>query len=456
MLYSASLEYANDAIRYFAAISDLPWAVWLDSAGLGEYDILCAQPAVTLLTYGKRTEIAESGRIRSSEENPFDLLRKMLGARIRSAPGIPFAGGAIGYWGYDLARRLKILPDCENSGQIPDMAIGLYDWAIVLDHRKKTAQLVSHQRISDTAEKLPQIVKRLQDSNTSEFSENFSVSSPVTPNMSRKEYRDAFGKVQKYLSAGDCYQVNLAQSFTARVTGDARQAYLSLRKLSPAPYSAYLSLPQAKILCASPERFLSLLGEEAETKPIKGTRPRMQDQEGDENVRQQLQSSVKDRAENLMIVDLLRNDLGRCCKAGSIKVPRMFEVESYAQVHHLVSTVTGRLRQDVDALALLSNCFPGGSVTGAPKHRAMEIIEELEPCRRGVYCGSIGYIGYDGNMDSNIAIRTLVCSEGKVDFWAGGAIVADSDAEAEYQELLDKAAAMMQMLETFSRGWNRK
>jgi para-aminobenzoate synthetase component I len=450
MLYSIPLDYTDNSARYFAAISDLPWAIWLDSAGKGRYDILCAQPVTTLTTYGDSTEIAHScGSVWNSAEDPFSLVQKQLRDTAVPLPGIPFAGGALGYWGYDLARRLMNVPNkAKKIDRLADMAVGIYDWAIIQDHKRKVAQLVSRQLDTGTIRVLPEILARLQN-NSAELPSNFQVHGNTVSDLGRTEYHLAFDTVQKYLEAGDCYQVNLAQSFTANATGDAMQAYLALRKLSPAPYSAFLNLPQFQILCTSPERFLRSSEGRVETRPIKGTRPRMTDKQKDRQMKQELLRSPKDRSENLMIVDLLRNDLGKSCSPGSITAPEMFEVESYEQVHHLVSTVTGQLAQGEDALALLRNCFPGGSVTGAPKQRAMEIIEELEPCRRGIYCGSIGYIGDDGNMDTNITIRTLAYSEGKLRFWAGGGIVADSNEEDEYQETLDKAKAMMQVLRKF-------
>lgn len=449
MFYSAPLPYKPDAAGYYAAIADLPWAVWLDSGGMGRYDILCAQPVATLVTYGGHTEIAGASEVRRSADDPFDLLRQQLGAIVEAVPGIPFSGGALGYWGYDLARRMLALSvQAQDAEHLPDMAIGIYDWAIVLDHRQKTARLVSQQRGPDTAQVLPQILARLQSSKGVP-QEAFKVHGCIRSNFTRAEYEAAFDVMQRYLHEGDCYQVNLAQRYAARASGDALQAYLELRRLSPAPYSAFLDLPQAQILSASPERFLQVRAGKVETRPIKGTRPRMADRTSDAQLAQELQHSSKDRAENLMIVDLLRNDLGKSCAPGSVQVPKLFEVESYAQVHHLVSTISGQLAEGQDALSLLRNCFPGGSITGAPKQRAMQIIEQLEPQRRGVYCGAIGYIGYDGNMDSNIAIRTLVYADGEIRFWAGGGIVADSDATAEYQETLDKAGAMLELLRRF-------
>jgi para-aminobenzoate synthetase component 1 len=263
----------------------------------------------------------------------------------------------------------------------------------------------------------------------------------VQTDMDEATYRRAFERIQHYLVEGDCYQVNFAQRFSAEVSGDPFQGYLALRVQNPAPFAAYLNTPFGQVLSTSPERFLSLRDERVETRPIKGTRPRSDDRLEDEALRRALQRSEKDRAENLMIVDLLRNDLGRVCRYGSVKVPQLFGIESYATVHHLVSVVEGALWEDCDAAALLKECFPGGSITGAPKRRAMEIIEELEPYRRGIYCGSIGYIDHNGDMDSSIVIRTAIHREGRLYYSAGGGIVRDSACDAEYQETFDKAAA---------------
>ncbi|MFZ2302900.1 MAG: aminodeoxychorismate synthase component I [Gallionella sp.] len=436
--YCAELPYQSDASRYYAALADLPWAVWLDSGGMARYDILVAAPHRTLVL--DETE---------AQGDPFVMLRNELGEPCASVTDVPFAGGALGYWGYDLARRMMVLPDIAQAvGQLPDMAIGIYDWAVVLDHRQHTARLVSHQRFAETAQLLPQILSRLQ-SGLPLPSDTFRVHGEITSNFTHDNYAAAFATVQDYLRAGDCYQVNLAQCFSVEADGDAFCAYLALRCLSPAPYSAFLNLPQAQILCASPERFVSVQNGKVETRPIKGTRPRGSDMQQDRLLAEELHKHPKDRAENLMIVDLLRNDLGKSCVAGSVRVPRLFEVESFANVHHLVSTVEGRLAAGRDALNVLCDCFPGGSVTGAPKLRAMQIIEQLEPGRRGVYCGAIGYVGFDGNMDSNIAIRTLVYGGGKVDCWAGGGIVADSNLEEEYQETLHKASAMLRLLRQY-------
>ncbi len=451
MLNRIPLPYSTDAAAFYRAIADLPWAVWLDSGGKGRYDILTARPAVTLVTHGGQTRIASetgAGTVISAD-NPFGLLRKHLGVHMAHEPDVKFAGGALGYWGYDLAPQHSSLSVHQKTeAGLPDMAVGIYDWAIQLDHQQKSALLVTAMRYSQTGNVIREVMQRLQRE-TGVIHDDFAVHGPIHANFSRESYGRAFNAVQDYLQAGDCYQVNLAQCFSAQASGDAFAAYCKLRQLSPAPYSAFLNLPQVQILCASPERFLQVDRGQVVTRPIKGTRRTVADAAQNALLVQDLRSNPKDRAENLMIVDLLRNDLGKNCVAGSVKVPQLFEVESYSTVHHLVSTVKGELAAGHDALDLLRDCFPGGSVTGAPKQRAMEIIGQLEPDRRGIYCGSIGYVGFDGNMDCNIVIRTLVYADGEIRCWAGGGIVADSGCDAEYQESLDKAAAMLALLRSY-------
>ena len=436
--YCKSLSYQADVASYYASLADLPWAVWLDSGSMARYDILTAAPY--------RTAVLQEQDIC---EDPFALLRAELGEAVEPIADVPFAGGVLGYWSYDLARRLVTLPNVTKSAeQLPDMAVGIYDWALVIDHHLRAASLVSHQRFIETTKLLPQILQRLQ-SKKELPDDTFRVQGSITSNFTPNSYMQAFDQVQNYLQAGDCYQINLAQRFSAQAKGDAFSAYLKFRELSPAPYSAFLNLPKAQILCASPERFLSVKNGTIETKPIKGTRPRSNDVKQDRQLADELRQHPKDRAENLMIVDLLRSDLGKNCVAGSVRTPKLFEVESYANVHHLVSTVTGQLAMGHDALDVLRDCFPGGSITGAPKQRAMQIIEQLEPNRRGVYCGAIGYIGFDGNMDTNIVIRTMIYSNNEIRCWAGGGIVADSVSADEYQETFDKASVMLKLLQRY-------
>ncbi len=451
-----ALPYFEDSAALFLPWADRRWAAFLDSgfphSHLGRYDIITAEPYCTLVTRGALTEIREGNEILLSREDPFTLVRDRLAGPVSSeTAGLPFAGGALGYFGYDLGRRLERLPErAADQENIPEMVIGLYDWAVVVDHLQRQSWLVAQGRDPLTAARWPHLVRSFSQIQTLGWQQaGFAVVGPVEAEMTPQRYRSAFDRIQRYIREGDCYQVNLTQRFAAHCRGNPWTAYQALRQINPAPFSAYLNLPQVQVLSSSPERFLKVSGGTIETKPIKGTRPRGRTLEEDRAQREQLQWSLKDRAENLMIVDLLRNDLGKTCLPGTVRVPRLFEIESYATVHHLVSTITGQMRPDQHALDLLRGCFPGGSITGAPKIRAMEIIEELEPCRRGIYCGAIGYVGFDGNMDTNIAIRTLVHSEQTIRFWAGGGIVADSDPDLEYQECFHKAAALLQLLEHF-------
>jgi para-aminobenzoate synthetase component 1 len=451
MLLRTELPYHADSASLFEIVADLPWAVFLDSGShhltQSRYDIISAEPHTTLVTRGKLTEI-RGETLELSRDEPLALLRRKLALDPASVCDLPFAGGALGFFSYDLGRRFERLPSiADDDEKMPEMAVGLYDWALVIDHLDRRSWLVSHGRIADTRARWDELVARFSAPPVERARVPFRITAPLASNLTREQYATAFRRVIDYVHAGDCYQVNLAQRFAAPAAGDPWLAYQALRVINPAPYAAYFNTPHGQILSASPERFLKVEGRNVETKPIKGTRPRAGHPRVDAELATQLKASEKDRAENVMIVDLLRNDLSKNCATGSVRVPKLFEIESFATVHHLVSTVTGTLREGRDALDLLRGCFPGGSITGAPKVRAMQIIEELEPHRRGVYCGAIGYIGYDGNMDLNIAIRSLVYSGGAIRFWAGGGIVADSQLEDEYQETFDKAAAMLKLLQ---------
>ncbi len=326
------------------------------------------------------------------------------------------------------------------------MHLGWYGWALVCNHQSRQCHLIFHpacpRELRDRVKAL--VARPIEPPTTTPFH----ITRPFAPSISRGQYLDAIAAIKDYILAGDCYQTNFAQHFAARFEGDPWLAYRTLRHHLPSPYSAYLAWPGGTLLSLSPERFLKLSVGHVETKPIKGTIARGHTVAEDNDNAVTLLNSAKDRAENLMIVDLLRNDLGKSCEPGSIRVPRLFALESFANVHHLVSTVTGKLRADRSALDLLREAFPGGSITGAPKKRAMEIIDELEVQPRGTYCGSVGYISANGRMDTNIAIRTLVAEGDRLHCWGGGGIVADSDPEQEYQETLDKVRGLMSTLET--------
>ena len=443
-----ALPYLADSARLFSSVADQEWAVFLDSGSAekrqGRYDIFAAQPICTLLTHGQQTVISKAGKSSISELDPFALVKQQLPWQ-QTFPEVPFNGGAIGYFAYDLGRNLETLPEiAQDAEHTPDMAVGIYQWAVIVDHQKAQSYLVGK---ANSAEHWQTLIEQFSQYPEEQAIADFQVTGEIQSNMTKQSYSQAFGKIKHYLKEGDCYQVNLAQRFVATCQGNPWAAYCQLRKINSAPFSGYLNVPGVQVLSSSPERFLKVSAGKVETKPIKGTRPRKESALANQQQIDDLQASKKDRAENVMIVDLLRNDISKNCLPGSVKVPKLFAVESYATVHHLVSTVSGQLAADSHALDLLRSCFPGGSITGAPKIRAMEIIEELEPHRRGIYCGSIAYIGFDGNMDSNITIRTLVHSDHSIRFWAGGGIVNDSEAEAEYQESFDKAAVILHLLQ---------
>jgi para-aminobenzoate synthetase component 1 len=450
----AEIEYRESSVPRAEALLDCPWHVFLDSGHggneAGRYDILAAAPFVTLTTRGTETEIRTREGVEISGRDPLELLAEALGERIERRGEVPFAGGAIGFLAYDLGRRFERLPSIAvDDVGAPEMAVGIYDWACIVDHVKRRAWLAGAGRDERTFDEWDGLLERLHPAEPAAAlldEEEFTATSAVRSSFDAKSYRAAFERVQAHIRDGDCYQVNLTRRFDADVRGHSWPAYLNLRRLSPAPFSAYLGFPGVDVLSSSPERFLRVVAGRVETKPIKGTRPRSPDPARDAALAAELRSSAKDRAENVMIVDLLRNDLGKACEPGSVEVEKLFDVESFANVHHLVSTVVGRLAADRHPLDLVRGAFPGGSITGAPKLRAMQIIEELEPQRRSIYCGCIGYVGFDGDVDLNIAIRTLVRRGDRLFAWAGGGVVADSRVEAEYQEGLDKASALLAVL----------
>lgn len=469
-LIQHALPYHHDSAVLFEKIRHMRWPMLLDSAQMlnaetdkpssqfGRYDILVADPAITFVTTGAQTTITHADTHSVSEEDPFALIKEALRKTPSAHSNFPFTGGALGYFSYDLGRRIEDLPViAQNDTQMPEMMVGIYDWAIIVDHREKTTHIVSHQFYTsqDSWDNLCVLCTSVPQLKPS----GFSVETDIVSNFDEVTYQRAFARVQRYIYEGDCYQVNLAQRFSAKVAGDSWQCYQTLRSVSPAPFMAYMDLSYGnqqtlQILSASPERFLQLTGQQVETRPIKGTRPRYKDPDQDLRSAIELVTSLKDRAENVMIVDLLRNDIGKVCERGSVKAEKLFNLQSFANVHHLVSFVTGKLDYQYTAVDLLRSCFPGGSITGAPKLRAMEIIEELEPHRRGVYCGAIGYIGFDGDMDMNIPIRTAVVTNGSIYFYAGGGVVADSTSEKEYKETLDKASNFFTVMDALKRRGN--
>lgn len=457
-LRSLPITYYQDSFVWFNAFRHLPNPIWLDSgrpaSQYGRFDIISAAPQRLIETFGPLTYITDvDGKIQESHEDPFSIIRQFL---VSTGPitdcEIPFLGGALGYFAYDLGRRLERLPIlAEADIELADMRIGIYPWAIVQDHDQAKAWLVINELLSKhlggdyNFEDIEALSKQINiRSSRHTINHPFKVEE-FKSDVDINSYNASVTKIKDYILAGDCYQVNFAQRFSAEYNGDPLHAYEVLRAALPSPFSGFMQWNNNAILCLSPERFIQARNKLIETKPIKGTIQRGQSLDEDAANAHWLKTSAKNHAENVMIVDLLRNDLSKHCK--NVDVPKLCELQTFANVHHLVSTVTGELPNESDVVDVLRASFPGGSITGAPKIRAMEIIEELEPTRRSIYCGSLGYISVDGQMDTNIAIRTLLCSNNNIYCWGGGGIVADSIIEQEYSESVAKVSVLMNTLE---------
>jgi para-aminobenzoate synthetase component 1 len=486
---------APDPVVCCERLAGLPYRLFFDSAArgsrLGRYSFLTADPVTSVHSKGAVTTRVDlpDGVPRSVEGDALavvrDLLAPFASAAVQGLP--PFQGGAAGYLAYDWGRVLERLPAprYDDLG-LPDVVLSVYDWVLAWDHDASRAWLVStgipetletararrardravEVRTRITAERRPEGL-RLPLQRAAPVAGDLQVSGPrqaapsypiedadgysrlaLRSSFTHAGYLEAVRHVREYIYAGDIFQANLSQRFQAPLGETPWDLYRRMRLRNAAPFAAYFECPDAAIVSASPERFLRVDADgHVETRPIKGTRPRGVGPEHDGALGQALTESAKDRAENLMIVDLMRNDLSRVCEPGTVRVPELFTLERYATVHHLVSTVVGRLAAGRDAFDLVRATFPGGSITGAPKLRAMEIIAELEPSQRSIYCGSLGYWSVTGVMDTNIAIRTAIAAADRVYFSAGGGIVADSDPEQEYRETLDKARGMIDALD---------
>ncbi len=453
-------------------LAHLPHLLFLDSAERqdlrGRYSYVTADPVA--FSRGQIDWSFEPSALARRGLDPFLALTSHRPPdRWEFPPELPpFRGGIAGLFGYGLGRAIeKIPPPHFDEFMVPELAVGWYDWVVSFDHRNNRAWVVSTgfpesspvNRWKSAAPRLKAVIDWLQSPRELEPLRIKGEESPrlcrqyplpgfagVTSNFDRNGYEAAVARAVEYIHAGDCFQVNLSQRLLAPLREHSLDLYDRLRRLNPAPFAGYFDLGGFQVLSASPERFLRVEDGEVETRPIKGTRPRGRTPEEDAALVAELAASAKDRAENVMIVDLMRNDLGRVCEYGSVRVPRVCEVETFRFVHHLVSEVRGKLRPECGPLDLLRAAFPGGSVTGAPKVRAMEIIAELEPTARGPYCGSLGFIGFDGAMETNILIRTMTAVRGWLQFPVGGGIVADSHPRREYEETLDKGAGMLSAL----------
>ncbi|MFC4699201.1 aminodeoxychorismate synthase component I [Glaciecola siphonariae] len=467
-----------NARSVFARVQAQPFAMLLDTCNNrlsdGRYDIIVHRPAATYRYHNKKSHLSVNSEgfadlsslvMTNSPFQDLSRIHQAFAAKVNFAAyqdhPLPFLIGCMGLFGYDINIQTDAIDDIKpQQYQLDDIAVGVYEQSLIFDnytgevfhvyvegadeawldellgsvHGPESHEPESHK---------PEIHK--SENHKSEIA--FKLLAPWQANMNEREYHDSMTAISEYLKAGDCYQINFAQRFSAPYEGSEWQAYEQLTAVNKAPFSSFIRLQNSTVICVSPERFISVKNRQVSTKPIKGTRKRSDDPMTDKALADALLNSEKDRAENLMIVDLLRNDLSKHCKPHSVKVPHLFALESYPAVHHMVSTVTGELKDDASPFDLLAGAFPGGSITGAPKVRAMQIIAELEPDKRSIYCGSIGYVGVRSDMDTNICIRTLLAENGVMHCWAGGGIVLDSEANDEYHESFHKVAKILPVLE---------
>jgi para-aminobenzoate synthetase component 1 len=441
------------------------------------YSFLAARPFLTFRSFGSRCELHSLERSEMQFGNPWHLLDSLMSRyELLEELDLPFPlGGCFGYWGYDLKNFVepKLSRRAVNDLELPDCHVGFYDSLVVFDHRLAKTWIVSTGLGADSSrserialERAKFWQERLRDDSISLSPRERAgvrgksasdapmaaecyrgaVELGISSNLTRDEFLSRVHRTQAYIRAGDIYQVNLSHRLSAPFSGSGWQLFQNLSNVSPAPFSAYIDCGDFQLVSSSPELFLRLSGAHIQTRPIKGTRPRSSDPTRDAQLTYELQTSSKEMAELVMITDLLRNDLGKVCEFGSVQVPELVRLERFPQVQHLVSTVEGRLRSGVTHFAAFASCFPGGSITGAPKFRAMEIIDELEPIARGPYTGALGYLGFNRESQLSITIRTAVCKNGAAYFHAGAGIVADSVPAAEYDETLAKARGFLEAM----------
>lgn len=433
----------------FIRLKDQKYVTFLDSAkdkkDLGRYSILVCNPRFVLKSKNSSVWIDDQTL---SEKDPFEALQNQLDKYKKDyTSNLPFIGGFVGYLSYDLKKFVESLEiTTVDDLEMPDMYFGLYDGGVVFDHLKEEVYITDagidlngENRISTLIDLIERSVEPLN------LIEHDTLSD-ITSNFNEEDYKASINKVREYIRSGDIYQANMTQRFKATLRETPFELYEKLRIINPAPFASYLDFGEGYVVSSSPERFIKITDGVIETRPIKGTRPRSDIEEIDEKNKEELLSSEKDKSELLMIVDLERNDLSRVAKTGTVEVTELFKLETYATVYHLVATIKAQIDEKHSITDCLRATFPGGSITGAPKIRAMEVIDELEPTSRNLYTGSIGYIDLNQNLDLNIVIRTFICKNDIAYFQAGGGIVWDSDAKEEYQESLDKAYALKNAL----------
>lgn len=449
-----------DAYQIYQKISQGEDCIFFDSSkkdlAYGRYSLIGANPFLTIkyenaCLYEKRGD--GSFVASSTHQDVFDYLNEIIERyRVHNPTKLPFIGGAMGYFSYDFGCRLEnVTMTSEQIADVPDAYFVFYDNAIIIDHSTKQVFITGLGILEDSEQSIYDLICQMQDEGSREKTMEISPEVEHTPffqsPFSAKEYQKSIESMRNYIQEGHIYIANMTHMFTSTFRNNPQKAYETLRKVNPAPFSAYLPLDGFHVLCSSPERFLEVRNGQVQTRPIKGTIPRGKNSKEDELNRKRLADSEKDTSELLMIVDLERNDLSKVCQAGTVKVPELFQIEAYSTVFHLVSTIVGTLKKACTAVDCLKATFPGGSITGAPKIRAMEIIDELEKNRRNLYTGSIGYFGFDGNADFNIIIRSILIKDQQAYIGVGGGITWESDAQLEYEETIAKATALFDSLE---------
>ncbi|AOY76311.1 aminodeoxychorismate synthase component I [Clostridium formicaceticum] len=454
-MYIKEINTSLDSFQLYTIFKEDSYSFFLDSGmtdgKLGKYSFIGSNPLLVFKSKDREITILENKMQETFEGNPFEKLREVYTKYKRSYKSeFPFVGGFVGYLSYDLCHHIEKLPRTAiDDVKIPDCYLGLYDGVIIIDHHTNRTYIAA-LGIKDNKENIVnKLSKRIYEEETKGVKINISKTNQsveLKSNFTKEAYIEAVNKVREYIKAGDIYQANLTQRFECVIKESPYELYAKLRSINPAPFASFIDFGEGYIVSSSPERFIQIKGNRIETRPIKGTKPRGNTPEEDLANKEDLLNSEKDKAELLMIVDLERNDLGRVAKTGTVKVTELFHLEEYATVYHLVSTIQAEMREDCDVIDCITATFPGGSITGAPKIRSMEIIDELEPTQRNIYTGSIGYIGLNGDVDLNIVIRTIVCKDNKAYFQAGGGLVWDSEPYSEYEETLHKSRAMMEAL----------
>jgi len=455
IIKKVNLKTGFDKIFHF--VKDRPYPFFLDSGQhydkFGKFSFIGFDPLAVFKAKEDKIEIIESNSLHEfTNSKSLDIFQKFFDKYEKNHKSpFPFSGGFVGFLSYDLCRQIEKIPSlAEDDKNIPDICFGLYDGIFVYDHNRRECFIVAHginKPAENIIKNLTAAIQQVNKNIKSVKARQEKVKHKITSNFLKEEYIKSLGKIKKYIKDGDIYQTNLTLLFETEYKQEPWLLYQRLRKINPAPFSSFIDYGDFQIISSSPERFFRVENRKIQTRPIKGTIARGRNKEQDLLNKKILLNSEKDKSELIMIVDVARNDLGRISKMGTVKVEELVSLEQYPTVYHLVSTITGELREVVKFSDIIKATFPGASITGAPKIRAMEIIDELEPTRRNIYTGSIGYLDLNGNMDFNIVIRTIVLKDGKAFFQAGGGIVWDSDEESEYEEAILKAKALQKAME---------